>query len=199
MQLTSTQKLILAISIALLGICCLLFQNQQQHTFKEQSSPYIFQIDTISLFPKKVMPNRLAQFIQYLNQHEIPVQSNFELLLLFSNPIARKHISHQLQIDSKFLLFHADLADLMQTGMTELDAQILHFSQRNYQNPFTGRTMNIQLLAEADAESILEDMGGWMAGNENLILHNYCLSIEEIETWIIQAKTRKFKIFAQTS
>ena len=204
MQFTSTQKLILAISIALLGICCLFFPNQQQHTSKELSSPTLIPIDTAALFQKKVIPNRLNQFIQYLNQHGIPVQNNFELLLLLSNPITRQNIHQQFLIDIDVLLLHAEIADLMQIEMTELGAQILFFSQRNYQNQFTCSTMNLQILAEAEAESILEDIGGWMAGNENLateelvpFLQNYTLSIEDIESWIAQAKHQKYKIFAQ--
>lgn len=197
MRLTSNQYLILVLSILLLGICCLIFPNQQQPTCYEQPESTFIPIDTIALFQKKVIPNRLAQFIQYLNHYGIPVQNNFELLLLLSNPTARQNIHLQFQIDTNVLLLHAEIVDLMQIEMTELDAQILHFSQRNYQNPFTGSTMNLQILAEAEAESILEDMGGWMAGNENPFLQNYCLNIENIESWIYQAKNQKYKIFAQ--
>ena len=197
MQLTFTQKWILIISIWLLGICCWFFPNHQQLTFKELSSTPFIPLDTVGLFQKKVIPNRLAQFIQYLNQHGITIQSNFELLLLLSNPTTRQNIHQQFQIDTNVLLLHAEIADLLQIEMTELDAQILHFSQRNYQNPFTNETMNLQILAEANAERILQDMGGWMAGNENPILLNYCLGIKDIESWIAQAKAYQFKISAQ--
>ena len=81
--------------------------------------------------------------------------------------------------------------------MTELDAQMLHFSQRNYQNPFSGKTMNLSLLAKADAESILEDIGGWFAGNKNPLRQDYTLSVEEIESWICEAEAHSFKIFAE--
>ena len=77
--------------------------------------------------------------------------------------------------------------------MNEIDAQILHFSQRNYQNPFTGFTINLPLLAEADAESILEDIGGWAAGNQNPLVENYQLSLEEVGDWIEKTKNRKCK------
>ena len=194
MQLTSTQKLILAISIALLGICCWFFPNQKQPTFRAPSSPPFIPLDTVRLFQKKVMPNRLPSFIQYLNLHGIPIQNNFELLLLLSNPTTRQNIHRQFQIDTNVLLLYAEIADLMQIEITELDAQILFFSQRNYQNQFTGSTMNLQILAEVEAESILEDMGGWMAGNENPLLQNYCLSIEDIESWNSQANAYQFKI-----
>ena len=203
MRLTSNQYLILVLSILLLGICCLVFPNQQQPTCYEPSKPTFIPIDMIALFQKKVIPNRLAQFIQYLNHYGIPVQNNFELLLLLSNPIARQNIHQQFQIDSNVLLLHAELADLMQIEMTELDAQILFYSQRNYQNPFNGKTINLQILAEANAERLLQDIGGWMAGNNNQttvevveILQNYQLSVEDIESWIAQAKHQKYKIFS---
>lgn len=190
MRLTSNQNLILVLSILLLGICCLIFPNQQQPTCYEQSKPTVIPIDTITLFQKEVIPNRLAQFIQYLNHHGISVQNSFELLLLLSNPIARQNIHQQFQIDSNLLLLHAELADLNQIGISEIDAQILHFSLRNYQNPFTGSTINLGVLAEADAESILEDVGGWIAGNENPMVKNYQLSMEDIEDWIEKAGVR---------
>ena len=154
-------------------------------------------IDTTLLFQKVVLPNRLVQFRQYLQQYHLRVEDNYELLLLLSNPNTRQQLHHHFQMDTSTLLRHAELADLMQIGMTELDAQILLFSQRNYQNPFTGSTIHLQILAEADAESLLQDMGGWMAAKENALLQNYCLSIEDIESWIYQAKNQKYKIFAQ--
>lgn len=154
-------------------------------------------IDTTLLFQKVMLPNRLTQFCQYLQQHHLRADDNYELLLLLSNPNTCHFLHHQFQIDTSLLLMHAELADLMQIEMTELDAQILHFSQRNYQNPFTSSTINLQILAEAEAERILVDIGGWLAGNENPLLQNYCLSIEDIESWIEQAKGHDFKIFAQ--
>lgn len=172
----------------------------QQDTCKPNSESNIhppISIDTTLLFQKVVVPNRMAQFIQYLKGSNIRVNSNYELLLLLSNHHVRQQLNHLYQMDSSILLMHAELADLMQIEMTELDAQILLFSQRNYQNPFTGKTMNLQILAEAKAERILQDMDGWMAGNKNPLLQNYCLSIEDIESWISQAKAYQFKIFAQ--
>jgi hypothetical protein len=146
------------------------------------------QVDTTLLFPKIVLPNRLEQFRHYLQALNIRADDNYELLLLLSNPNMSHQLTTQFQINSDILLMHAELADLMQIHISEMDAQLLHFSQRNYQNPFDGTTMNLQILANADAERLLEDMGGGLAGNENTILQNYCLSIEEVESWINQAK-----------
>ena len=166
---------------------------------KKTNTPPLVKIDTTLLFQKVILPNRITQFIQYLSQHQIRVSNNYELLLLLSNPNTRQQLHHQFQMDMVILLLHAELADLMQIEMTELDAQILLFSQRNYQNPFTRTTINLQILGEANAESILEDIGGWCIGNTNPILDNYQLSIEDIESWISQARLQKFKIFAQIS
>ncbi len=192
MRLNSTQKLMLFVSIFLLGICFIFFSKEKATEAIHSTTPSISKIDTILLFQKKVIPNRLSNFIFYLNQKGIPIHNEYELLLLLSNPNARHQISSRLGIDSNLLLLHAELSDLIQIGMNEIDAQILHFSQRNYQNPFTGFTINLPLLAEADAESILEDIGGWAAGNENPLVKNYQLSLEDIEKWIEQAGTRKF-------
>lgn len=198
MQLSRTQFQILVASIFFLGVCCLLLPLSTKIVEEEQESQFSpIDLDTTFLFQKRVITNRLPKFIHYLNRHCIPVRNDYELLLLLSNPFVRQRISHQLQVDSNLLLLHAELADLMQIGMTDLDAQILLFSQRNYQNPFTGETMNLQILAEADAERLIQDMGGWMAGNGSALLQNYSLSIEDIESWIDQAKAHPFKIFAQ--
>lgn len=182
----------------ILFLMAAIFVAQQDTAKSNQPTPTeAIPIDTTLLFQKVVIPNRLAQFRQYLQQYHLRVDDNYELLLLLSNPNTRQQLHHQFQMDTSTFLRHAELADLMQIGMTELDAQILHFSQRNYQNPFTGSAINLQIIAEADAESLLQDMGGWMAGKENALLQNYCLSIKDIEYWIAQANAHKFKIFAQ--
>ena len=154
-------------------------------------------LDSTLLFQKKVIPNRIHHFISFLQSKNIRVQNDYELLLLLSNPITRKRIANDFHLDPIFLLLHAELADLLQIGMTGLDAQLLHFSQRNYQNPFTGATINRHLLVDAEAENILEDMGGWMAGNDDPIIANYQLSLEEIESWITKAKDEKWNFFAE--
>jgi hypothetical protein len=192
MRLNATQKLMLLVSILLCGICVFFFPKEKTTKAIPSKTLSISKIDTIALFQKTVIPNRLFHFISYLNQKDILIHNEYELLLLLSNPIARQQITSRLGIDSHLLLLHAELADLKQIGMSELDAQVLHFSQRNYQNPFTGSTINLRVLAEADAESILEDIGGWMAGNENILVKNYQLSLEDIENWIEQAGMMKF-------
>ena len=197
MQLTFTQQLMLIVSGFLLLICLSVFQLEKTKPSSHFELITNDDLDTNALFQKKVIPNRLPKFIQYLHQNNIPIQSEFELLLLLSNPITRQRISQELEVDVNLLLLHAELADLKQIEMTELDAQILHFSQRNYQNPFSRKTMNLHLLAEADPESVLEDMAGWLAGNKNPLIQDYTLSVEDIESWIFQAKTHPFKIIAE--
>ena len=206
MRLNFTQKLMLAVSVFLLFICQTVFLFKEVIPPDQISATINYDLDTNALFQKEVILHRLPKFIQYLCQNGIPIQNKFELLLLLSNPRARQRISQQLQMDSNLLLLHAELADLMQIEMTEVDAQILHFSQRNYQNPFSGKTINLPLLVVAKAENILEDIGGWMAGNTwqkhggnngKPFLQNYSLSVEDIQSWICQANVHKFKIFAE--
>jgi len=196
MKTNSTQKLMLFVSVFLFGNCIFFFPKKKSVESNHYVSLSITEIDTIVLFQKKVIPNRLPNFISYLNQKDISIHNEYELLLLLSNPNARQHIHSRLGIDSTLLLLHAELADLMQIGISEIDAQILHFSQRNYQNPFTGTTINVHILSEADAESILEDIGGWAAGNDNPIIANYQLSLEDIEKWIAKAKATKWIFFS---
>ncbi len=197
MRLTFIQQLMLTVSVFLLLICLSVFQLEKTKPSSHLELIINDDLDTNALFQKKVIPNRLPKFIHFINQNGFPIQNEFELLLLLSNPIIRHRMAYQLQTDTNLLLLHAELADLRQIEMTELDAQMLHFSQRNYQNPFSGKTMNLSLLAKADAESILEDIGGWFAGNKNPLRQDYTLSVEEIESWICEAEAHSFKIFAE--
>ena len=199
MKLTNNQKwMLFAALFSVLLIFTLTNPNKKIiHLQKEKTEITSF-LDSTLLFQKKVIPNRIHHFISFLQSKNIRVQNDYELLLLLSNPLTRKRIANDFQLDSTYLLLHAELADLLQIGMTGLDAQILHFSQRNYQNPFTGTTINRHLLVDAEAESILEDIGGWMAGNDDPIIANYQLSLKEIERWISKARDTKWNFFAET-
>ena len=197
MRITRTQLFMLTISIFLLGICFFILPKNKTSPSHNFNNSNTLTLDTTFLFQKKVIPNRLSRFIFFLNQNCIPIQNEYELLLLLANPITRQKISHKLQIANDLLLLHAELADLKQLELSDLDAQILHFSQRNYQNPFTSVTMNLQVLANADAERISEDVGGWLAGNENVLIQNYELSLEGIEDWIKVANNLEFYYFAE--
>ena len=187
------------IILGFLFLLAAIFIAQQHATIPTSriTTPNCIPIDTTLLFQKVIIPNRMTLFTQYLCQHQIRVSNNYELLLLLSNPNTRLQLHHQFQMDTSILLLHAELADLMQIGMTELDAQFLLFSQRNYQNPFTNETINLKILVESNAESILEDIGAWREGNHYPELNNYHLSVKDVEFWIYQAKVHSFKIFAQ--
>jgi len=197
MQLKSTQKLMLFVSIFLFGICVLFFPKEKSTKTINSTTPSFCKIDTTVLFQKKVIPHRLSNFIFYLNQKDISIHNEYELLLLLSNPNTRQQISSQLGIDSTLLLLHAELADLKRIGMSEFDAQVLHFSQRNYQNPFTATTINLRVLAKAHAENIIEDIGGWAAGNDNSKIVKDQLRLKKIELWITKAKGEKWFFFAE--
>ena len=198
MKLTNDQKwMLFAALFSVLLIFTLTNPNKKViHLQKEKTEIHPL-LDSTLLFQKIVIPNRTHHFINLLQSKNIRVQNDYELLLLLSNPITRKRIANDFHLDPACLLLHAELADLLQIEMTGRDAQILHFSQRNHQNPFTGATINRHLLVDADAESILEDIGGWMAGNNDSIIANYQLSLEEIEMWITKAKDSKWNFFAE--
>ena len=191
MRINYSQQLMLKTSIGLLFISLLILILEKKIPIPPITATH-YKLETNALFQKKVIPNRLPLFIQFLHQQGIPIQNEFELLLLLSNPNARQQITRQLSIDANLLLLHAELADLKQIGMTEIDAQILHFSQRNYQNPFTNYTINLKILAKAEPEKMLEDIGGWAAGNNNPLVKNYHLSLEKIEKWKTQSKKRNW-------
>ena len=198
MKLTYDQKwMLFAALFSVLLIFTLINTNKKVIHLQKEKTEITPLLDSTLLFQKKVIPNRTHHFISFLQSKNIRVQNNYELLLLLSNPLTRKRIANDFQLDSTYLLLHAELADLLQIGMTGLDAQILHFSQRNYQNPFTGTTINRHLLVDAEAESILEDMGGWMAGNDDPIITNYQLSLEEIEIWITKANGNRWNYLAE--
>lgn len=198
MKLTNNQKwMLFAALFSVLLIFTFTNPNKKVIHLQKEKTEISPLLDSTLLFQKKVIPNRIHHFIKFLQSKNIRVQNDYELLLLLSNPLTRKRIANDFHLDSTFLLLHAELADLLQIGMSELDVQILHFSQRNYQNPFTGATINRHLLDNAEVESILEDIGGWMAGNDDPIIENYQLSPEEIEMWITKAKDNKWNLFAE--
>ncbi len=198
MELTNDQKwMLFAALFSVLLIFTFTHPHKKITHLQKEKTEITPLLDSTLLFQKKVILNRTYHFISFLQSKNIRVQNDYELLLLLSNPIIQKRIANDFQIDSSYLILHAELADLLQTGMTGLDAQVLHFSQRNYQNPFTGATINRTLLVDAEAESILEDIGGWMAGNDDPIIANYQLSLEEIKIWITKAKDNKWNFFAE--
>jgi len=175
----------------------LLDQQAKTNIPNNETANHIFIIDTTLLFQNIVLLNRIEQFIHYLNLYQVQVSNNYELYLLLSNPITREQLEQELSIDTNILILHAELANLLQIDLTEIDAQVLHFSQTNYQNPFTGETINLQILSDSNAERLLQDIGGWMAGNEEELIENFQITIEEIESWISQAKAHQLKNFAQ--
>ncbi len=133
---------------------------------------------------REVKENRVADFVAYLKTNGINIQNAQNFLQKFDFSDARQQLSEQLGIDSFCILVHLELADLLQLGLSEIDAQILHFSRWNYANLFTGEVMNRNILANANAEKLLMDMSGWAAGNNNPIVEQYEIGIPEIENWI---------------
>ena len=116
---------------------------------------------------RKVKENRVADFVTYLKANGVDVQDTQDFLQKFGRIDARQQLSEQLEIDSFCILVHLELSDLLQLGLSEIDAQMLHFSQWNYTNLFTGEIVNRNILA-----------------NANPIVDQYQIGIPEIENWI---------------
>ncbi len=65
---------------------------------------------------------------------------------------------------------------------------MLHFSQWNHQNPFTGEVMNRNTLAHANPEKLMMELDGWAAGSTNRLIQDYRIGFPEMETWINAAQ-----------
>ncbi len=137
---------------------------------------------------REVKENRVANFVANLKANEISVQNAKDYLQKFGSIEARQQLSKQLSIDPLSLLVHLELADLQQLGLSEIDAQMLHFSQWNHQNPFTREVMNRNTLAHANPEKLMMELDGWAAGSTNRLVQDYRIGFPEIETWIKAAQ-----------
>ncbi len=133
---------------------------------------------------RKVKEDRVADFVAHLKVNGVDVQDTQDFLQKFGRIDARQQLSEQLGIDLFCILVHLELADLIQLGLSEIDAQMLHFSQWNYTNLFTGEIVNRNILANANPEKLLMDISGWAAGSINPIVDQYQVGIPEIENWI---------------
>ena len=163
--------------------------NKQLEQITNDSKQEI--IDNKILHSKIVIPNRLIHFINYLNQHGAQLKDQFDFQIKTQDRNYRFQLSHQTNIDSNLILIHHELATLQNTGLNEIDAQFLHFAHRNYQDPFTGQTINPNLLATSNPESILMNIQGFCAGNWNPIAQNYRINLTTIKSWIHSAKQNK--------
>ena len=140
-------------------------------------------------FPlREVKENRVANFVANLKANGINVQSSQNFLQKFGSIDARQQLSEQLAINPLSLLVHLELADLQQLGLSEIDAQMLHFSQWNHQNPFTREVMNRNTLAHANPEKLMMELDGWAAGSTNRLVQDYQIGFPEMETWIKAAQ-----------
>jgi len=173
----------LLLSILMVWTCK---HNQQLEKITSNSKHEI--VDTKTLQTKIVIPNRLIHFINYLNQHGAHLKSQTDFQIKTQDRNYRFQLSHQTKIDTNLILLHHELALLQNSGFNEIDAQFLHFAHRNYQNPFTGQTINPNILATSNPESILMDIQGFCAGNYTPIAQNYHINLATINSWIQSAQ-----------
>ena len=141
-----------------------------------------------SLSTQNIITNRLPHFIKLLNDHGVNIKDEQDFQIKTQDRNYRYQLSHQTKIDTNIILLHHELARLQNSGLNEIDAQILHFAHRNYQNPFTGETFNPETLATSDSESILMNIQGFQAGNWNPMVQSYQVDLATIEFWIQTAK-----------
>ncbi len=144
--------------------------------------------DESRFFTRQLLPNRLPSFIKLLNQKGAFLKDLNDFRIKSRDWPFRKQLALQTGVNYSWIQIHSELANIMQCGMNDLDAQMLHFSHWNYQNSFTGAIMNLTTLSEANAESILIDLLGWQAGNYDPIVERYKVDFANIESWIAYAK-----------
>jgi len=137
---------------------------------------------------RPVIKNRIPLFIKHLNSKGLAIKDAPDLLKKLGPVEFRKQIADQFNLDFICLQVHLELADLMELGLSDIDAQILHFSRWNYQNPFTGEIINRKVLADSDPEDLMIDMAGWAAGSMSPIVQDHEIGIPEIQNWIDAAQ-----------
>lgn len=145
-------------------------------------------LDLKTLSTQSIIPNRLPHFIKLLNNHGAYIKDQQDFQIKTQDHNYRFQLSHQTNIDTNLILLHHELATLHNAGLNEIDAQLLHFAHRNYQCPFTGQTINPQLLATSNPESILMDIQGFQAGNLDPMAQTYQINLSTIESWIQSTK-----------
>ena len=151
----SISIILFSVIISLLPPSTSLTSNTPQASFVSYQSNKTADL----LFSKKVLPDRLDQYLNYLQDQGVGLQDLASLSQL-NDPLSRRRIVQDHHIDSLWLLVHVELAQLMEIGLISIDAQMLHFSHWNYQCPFSGVVMNPEILAATDPESILMDIQG---------------------------------------
>lgn len=152
-------------------------------TSNQQSS-----IDLKTLSTQTIIPNRLSHFIQLLNNQGAHIKNQQDFQIKTQDRNYRFQLAHQTNIDTNLILLHHELATLQNSNINELDAQLLHFAHRNYQNPFTGQTINPKFLVTTNPESILMDIQGFQAGNPDPLAQSYQINLSTIESWIQTTK-----------
>ena len=187
MNLHFTKVPFLIIASSLLISALMIWTCQYNKDIQTTSLAQQQVFDSATLFTKTVIPNRLTHFLQKLNQKGAQIKNQNDFRIKTQDRNYRIQLAHQTKIDTNLILVHYELATLIHSGLSELDAQILHFSHRNYQNPFTGKTFNPKTLATANSESILMNIQGFQAGNWNPMVQSYKVDLATIESWIQSA------------
>lgn len=140
------------------------------------------------LFTRTLLPNRLSQFIKLLNQKGAHLRDLNDFTIKTKDWTVRKQLALQTGINYSWIQIHSELAELLQCGLHQIDAQMLHFSQWNHRDPFTSEIMNQKILSTSDSENLLINIQGWQAGNYDPIVERYNIDLASIDAWIKSAK-----------
>ncbi|MEM8908121.1 MAG: hypothetical protein AAGD05_09775 [Bacteroidota bacterium] len=151
-------------------------------------SPFAQVLDDAALFSRQIIPDRLNQFLQLLNTRQAQLKNLQDFYLKTKDWTFRRQLALQTGIEESWILVHTELADLLQTGMHPIDAQMLHFAHWNTRCPFSHRVINLDLLAQADSEKILMTLQGWQAGNRDPEVERYKIFHTHIQQWIRAAQ-----------
>ena len=95
----------------------------------------------------------MTHFLVTLNSKGAQIKNQNDFQVKVQDRNYRIQLAHQTKIDTNLILLHYELASLIKSGLSELDAQFLHFAHRNYQNPFTGATINPEILESLISKS----------------------------------------------
>jgi len=153
-------------------------------SIKKEQKPNHTSVKLDILSTQAIVPNRVNCFIQVLNNRNAYIKNQQDFLVKTQDRNFRFQLAQQTNIDTNLILLHYEIIQLKNLGLNETDAQMLHFAHRNYQCPFTGITINPTILASTNPESILMDIQGFCAGNEDPFTQSYSINLATIKFWI---------------
>ncbi len=97
----------------------------------------------------EIVENRLKLFCDEMKSKGVGINES-EILLKCSRVKDRNLVSNLTGITEERILYHAQLADLVRVGISEVDAQLLLLSHTNLIDEFTGENLSVGLISKSD-------------------------------------------------